>query len=101
MRWSIRYQLLLPLLALLLGVITMSVWAALASADRARAQIETQVRDIAHTLHGIGFPLTDKVLLLTKGLSGADYVLVTRDGQVRSTLPEPTADPALPTLEGF
>src|SRR5438445_488651 len=43
MRWSIRRQLLVPPLVLLLGVVAMSTWAALASAARARHQIEALV----------------------------------------------------------
>ena len=45
MRWSIRYQLLIPPLTLLCGVVGMSTWAALSSAGRARHQLETQVRE--------------------------------------------------------
>ena len=45
MRWRIRYQLLLPLLLLLLGVVGLSVWMALAAAERARVQIEERVRE--------------------------------------------------------
>ena len=50
MRWPIRYQLLVPPLTLLLGVVGISTWTALASAGRARGQIETQVRNVARTL---------------------------------------------------
>lgn len=100
MRWSIRYQLLIPLLTLLLGVVGMSVWAAVASAHQAREQIENQVRDIAHTVHDFGFPLKENVLQLMKGFSGADYVLITRDDQVRATLPVRANDLPAPELEG-
>jgi len=82
MRWPIRYQLLVPLLTLLLGVAGLTTWTALASAERARRQIETQVRNVAHTLSEASFALNAKVLQHMKGLSGADYVLVTRDGRL-------------------
>ncbi len=76
MRWSIRYQLLVPLLTLLLGVVGISTWTALASANRARQQIETQVRDIARVLSEAYYRLTDPVLKTTRGLSGAHYLVV-------------------------
>src|SRR5262249_30065800 len=86
MRWSIRYQLLVPLVTLLLGVIGISSWTALASAGRARQQIEKQMRDVAHTLSGATFPLTQHVLDQMKGLSGAEFILVTADGRRTTTL---------------
>src|SRR5258708_7251877 len=67
MRLSIRYQLLLPLLTLLLGVLGISTWTALASANRARQQIDAQVNDIIATVQQPpAFPLTDRVMLLMK-----------------------------------
>jgi signal transduction histidine kinase len=75
MRLSIRYQLLVPLLTLLLGVVGMSVWTALASAARVRAQIETQIHDIADTVNAVTFPRNRQTLRLMKGLSGAEFVL--------------------------
>jgi signal transduction histidine kinase len=101
MRWSIRYQLLVPLLTLLLGVVGMSTWTALASASRARQQIETQVHDIVDTVNQSTYPLTEKVLHLMKGFSGADYLLADADGHRWTTLPSvdvplppPDANPA-------
>jgi signal transduction histidine kinase len=73
MRLSIRYQLLVPLLTLLLGVIGMSTWTALASAARARQQIDTQVSGIIATLQRSKFTLNERVLQLMKGFSGADF----------------------------
>src|SRR5437667_12025120 len=67
MRWSIRYQLLLPLLTLLIGVAGISTWTAVASATRARQQIEMQVRQVARTLSESRFPLTQTVLEQRKG----------------------------------
>jgi signal transduction histidine kinase len=87
MRWSIRYQLLVPLLTLLLGVVGMSTWTAMASAGRARQQIETQVRDIVHTVSHSTYPLTGNVLHLMKGFSGADYLLADATGHRWTTLP--------------
>ena len=70
MRLSIRYQLLLPLLTLLLGVIGMSTWTALASASRARQQIDAQINDITTTVQQANYPMTVKVMQLMKGFSG-------------------------------
>ena len=93
MRFGIRSQLLIPLVVLLLGVVGMSAWAALASAQRARQQIEKQMRDIVGTIHQPKFPLSEKVLLDMKGISGADY-LVRQRGKSVTTLP--STDMALP-----
>jgi signal transduction histidine kinase len=102
MRWSIRYQLLIPLLILLLGVVGISTWTGLASADRARRQVETQVRDIARTvLKETTIPRNKRALQLMRGLSEAEYLLDEGTGEVITTLdidqkpeglPEPTAD---------
>jgi signal transduction histidine kinase len=84
---SIRSQLLLPLLLLLVGVLGVSVWMAFASANRARSQIETRVRDVAQIVSEGKFPLSQKyVLLWIKQLSGADYLLVKEDGKRIGTL---------------
>jgi signal transduction histidine kinase len=97
MRWPIRYQLLLPPLTLLLGVAGISTWTALASADRARRQIETQVRSVAHTLSDSPFPLSESVLHRMKLLSGADFLLLTPAGGPTATLP--TTGVELPPAE--
>ena len=93
MRLSIRYQLLLPLLTLLLGVIGMSTWTALASASRARQQIDAQINDITTTVQQANYPMTVKVMQLMKGFSGADYLLA-KAGRRITTLP--TTDVDLP-----
>ena len=88
MRWSIRYQLLVPLLVLLVGVVGICSWTAAASADRAWQQIETQVRNVARTFCEFHFPLNENVLDQVRGLSGAEYLLVTADGRQMTTLSE-------------
>ena len=100
--WSIRYQLLVPLLTLLVGVAGMSTWTALASAGRCARQIETQMHRIVHTVNKFRYPLKENVLLQMKELSGADYLLVDSDGHRWTTLPSadvslPAPDPRLPT----
>ena len=87
MRWRIRYQLLTPLLTLLLGVVGVSVWTAVASADRARRQIENALRDVGRTLgEERTYPLTYAVLAQVHELSGADFLLVSPDGERLGTL---------------
>jgi signal transduction histidine kinase len=85
MRWSIRFQLLVPLLLLLVGVAGITTWTAWASARYAWRQTETRVQNVAHTLGDAQFPLTPKVLDQAKGLSGADFVFLTPDGRRVST----------------
>ena len=94
MRWRIRYQLLVPCLLLLVGVVGVSVWMALDTADRARQQIETRVRHVAHNLsEETSYPLAENVLIQMKRLSGADYLLVPPHGTPVSTLATLPADP--------
>jgi signal transduction histidine kinase len=91
MRWSIRTQVLVPVLALLLGVVGLGTWMAYAGAQRAvRQQVETQVRNMAGVLGQPRFPLNASVLDQVRGLSGAEYVVVHDDGRRLTTL---TADP--------
>jgi signal transduction histidine kinase len=103
MRLSIRYQLLLPLLALMLGVVGMSTWTAWSSAQRARRQIEAQMQAIAETEAKVSIPLNAQTLRLMKGLSSADFLvcddarqpLVDDLGRAMTTLPAvPGALPA-------
>src|ERR1043165_6093318 len=96
MRFSIRYELFLPLLALMLGLVGVSTWSAWSSGQRARRQIETQIDDIATTVNAVPYPLTTQTLHLMKGLSGAEFLLCDdqrqpiRDDQDRliTTLPD-------------
>jgi signal transduction histidine kinase len=86
MRWPIRTQLLLPLFLLLVGVLGLSVWMAFAAANQARRQIETRVRHVGQLLSEGKFPLRENVLPWVKQLSGADYLLLQRNGGQISTL---------------
>src|SRR5262245_48957837 len=81
MRIGIRYQLLLPLVALMAGVIGMSVWTALSSAGRARGQIEAQLDAVAGTVASVTFPRNLSTLRLMKGMSGADFLLCDVSGR--------------------
>ncbi len=82
MRLSIRFQLLVPLLMLLLGVAGMSTWTALASVHRARQQIEKQMHEIAQTVGTVTFPRKKQILQLMKGLSGAEFMVTDARGRL-------------------
>jgi signal transduction histidine kinase len=85
MRWRIRYQLLVPPLLLLVGVVGVSAWAANAAANRARERIEGRVRAIAQNLEHANHPLTPEILGQIHLYSGADFVLVQRSGERLAT----------------
>lgn len=96
MRLTIRLQLLLPLVTLMLGVVALSAWIAWSAAERARLQIDTQLDGIARTVNAVTFPLNVQTLQQMKGLSGADFLvcdsrrrpLTNAQGQALSTLGE-------------
>lgn len=92
MRWNLRFQVLVPLLLLLAGVVAMSAWTAIASANYAWEEVNAQVRSTVRTIEGASFPLTNRVFQLLKGFSGADFLLVESDGRVFGTLPETVVD---------
>jgi signal transduction histidine kinase len=98
MRWRIRSQLLVPLVLLLLGVVGISTWTAVASANRAWQQLETRFRSVARTLSETSYPLNQKnILKIMKGLSGAEYLLVPANGKPITTFADP--DIELPPAE--
>jgi signal transduction histidine kinase len=91
-RWRVRYQLLLPLFLLLVGVVGLSVWMALAAAGRARAQIETRLRDVARHLSAEAwYTVSRHILDQVKSLSGADYLLVEKGGERITTFDDAAA----------
>src|ERR1700722_11324458 len=81
MRFSICYQLLLPLLALMLGLVGASTWSAWSSGQHARRRIEAQIDDIARTVEAQPFALNTQILHLMKGLSGAEFMLCNAERQ--------------------
>jgi signal transduction histidine kinase len=90
MRWTVRSQLLLPLLLLLLGVVGISVTTAIASARQARRQIEARLRNVARFLsEERRFNLNTHILRQLRPLSGADFVLVPREGPPLTSLDRP------------
>ncbi|MEQ9069824.1 MAG: hypothetical protein RLO18_24030, partial [Gimesia chilikensis] len=95
MRWPLRYQILIPMVGIMVcaivGVTLLHAWLA---THQIKVQVRDQFRQIAHTLNDATFPLTVAVLNQTKGLSGADFVLVGAEDQVlSSTRPDFTPAP--------
>jgi signal transduction histidine kinase len=83
MRWPLRYQILVPFAGVMLAVVLgISLLDAALSARHSQRQIEAQLRQVASTLAEARFPLTDAVLKQTRGLSGAEFVLVDAQHQV-------------------
>ena len=83
MRWPLRYQLLLPLVGLILAALgAVSLSTAWLSTHRVRAQIEEQLADVVRTLSAANFPLEPTVLRQTRGLSGAEYVVSETSGRI-------------------
>lgn len=106
MRWPLRYQILAPFAAvMLIAIAGVSVLDAFLAARWTEQHIQIQLREVASTLLGSTFPLTQRVLRQTRGLSGADFVLTDGGGRLlASSLP--TADLRLPagtaaTAEAF
>ena len=89
-RWSIRYRLFVPLGLLLLGVVGISTWSAIASARHAEERIARQVRSVTRTLTGASIPFNQKILEQMKGLSGAEYLFIEAGDEQRfGTLQNP------------
>jgi signal transduction histidine kinase len=100
MRWSIRYQLLVPLGLLLLGLIAASAWTAWDSARHARLRIAHQIDGVLQTLSSeMTYPLTQPVLEDSKGLSGAECLLLEPNGHRVATFPEQPEGLPAATLE--
>ena len=86
MRWPLRYQILVPFAGVMLAVVLgVSLLDAYLAASRTQQRIEGQLRDVAQTLLEASFPLTDAVLEQTRGLSGAEFVLVGEAGKRLAT----------------
>ena len=90
MRWPIRNQILLPLLAV--AIVSLTAVGAINTVlteRRTCAHVEQQLRQVIGVLTTSSFPLTDSVLRQMRDLSNADYVLIDPTGATwRSTLPK-------------
>ncbi len=83
MRWSLRYQILLPMMAvMLITLLGVSFLNAYLSAQKAKAQIHNQLQGVAETLSRSTFPLTDSVLEQISGFSGAEFAVTDKAGEL-------------------
>jgi signal transduction histidine kinase len=95
MRWPIRNQIMLPLLAAAVVSLTaVGVINAVLAERRTCARVEQQLRQVISVLTTSSFPLTNSVLRQMRDLSDAEFVLVDASGDaVASTLATGTALP--------
>ena len=96
MRQPLRFQIMFPMLGLIFtALISVSALNAYLAAERASRQIERQLQGITHTLEQTNFPLTDTVLRQLRGLSGAEFILATKNGEKRASSLSEASEPAL------
>lgn len=92
MRWPLRRQILLPMVAVMLATIVvvsgLNAWLATRRVERA---IQRQLADVVRTLSGTNFPLERTVLKQMHGLTGAEYVISLPAGEVLAASAEPFA----------
>ena len=95
MLWSIRNQILVPLIAIQgVAVATVAVTAATLAARRSEQQIIGRLNSVTDTVGHSNFPYTQGVLTKMRGLSGAHFAVFTDDGRVTdATLPSLKALP--------
>src|SRR6056297_2054007 len=100
LRWPLRYQILLPLVGLMLvTMLGVSLLNAYWSLRQARRRIADQLVQSRDTLSGTNFPLTDTVLRQMSGLVGAEFVVSERSGRVTAaTIPAEFAAEIATTL---
>jgi len=82
MHWPLRYQIMLPMAAvMLLAVVFVEGVGALLAVRDTKQQIETQIREVARIAHEASFPLTAPVLRQMRALSGAELIVVDAAGR--------------------
>lgn len=86
MRWSIRNQIMLPLLAVaILSLTAVGIVNAILTEQRTRDHVERQLQQVINVLSTSSFPLTSTVLRQMHDLSSADFVLIDEHGSVVAT----------------
>jgi signal transduction histidine kinase len=104
MRRPLRYQIMLPMAAVMAAMVVsvsgLGVWLEVRAA---KSRIESQIGEVLTTVADSNFPLTTSVLRQMKALSGAELVVVDASGKVISSscgirgINLLTADAAVPT----
>jgi signal transduction histidine kinase len=89
MFWSIRNQILIPLVAIQgVAMASVAITAATLAARRSEHQIFGRLNGVIDTLGHSNFPYTQGVLTRMRGLSGAHFAVFAANGRVtESTLP--------------
>jgi signal transduction histidine kinase len=86
MRWPLRRQILVPMVGIVLATVGVTTLLAMGAAtEQVESRVERQLADVQQTLSATNFPLESNVLRQTRGLTGAELVLVDSRGQVRGT----------------
>jgi signal transduction histidine kinase len=86
MRWSIRSQILVPLIAIqAAAVAAITITTATLAARRSERQIVDRLNGVIDALGDARFPYTAGVLSRMQGLSGAHFAAYDRDGNVSAT----------------
>jgi signal transduction histidine kinase len=86
MRWSIRNQILIPLIGIQAVAVTAATLATAAlAARRSERAIVDRLTDVVDTLERANIPHTASVLSKMRGLSGAHFVASTPDGKLAET----------------
>jgi signal transduction histidine kinase len=81
MRWPLRRQILIPVLAVAIASLTALGTANVYFAERQTSdRIERQIQGVAAVLSSTNFPLTDRVLEQMQALSRAEFVVESLDG---------------------
>jgi signal transduction histidine kinase len=94
MRWSIRNQILIPLIAIqAVAMAATTITTATLAARRSQQQIVDRLNGVIDALGHANFPYTGSVLARMRGLSGAQFVAYAEDGRVTGS--------SLPNLEGL
>jgi signal transduction histidine kinase len=93
-RWSIRSQILVPLITIqAIAVTAATVATATLAARRSEGEIIGRLNDVLATLERGSFPYTGGVLNQMRGLSGAHFIAWGAAGEVKQT--------SLPSMEGL
>ena len=83
MRRPLRYQIMLPMAAMMVAMVVsvsgIGVWLEVRAA---KARIESQISELTRIVGDSNFPLTTAVLRQMKALSGGELVIVDTSGQV-------------------
>ena len=86
MKWTIRNQILIPLIVIQgVAVLVVTTTTATLAARRSERQVIDRLNGVIETLGHASFPYTWSVLSKMRGLSGAEFVAYATDGHVAAT----------------